>query len=172
MPQNNRKSTLSDRSAARNEPGFDPAVLMSLTVPSEPHILCAVRNAITSLADATGLAPADGRSLARAVDEALANVIRHAYQSRRDQPIHITCRRIDDPVGESRIGLEITLVDYGPAFDPTQQVPRSLDEVRPGGLGLHFMREAVELSYRRARRTNRLRMVKFARPTPATRGGL
>jgi len=43
---------------------------------------------------------------------------------------------------------------------------RSLDEVRPGGLGLHFIRESMdEVEFTRKKGKNLLRMVKYLSPT-------
>jgi len=68
--------------------------------------------------------------------------------------------REDDP--ESAGGLEIVLCDRGPAIDPEHMCLRALEEIRPGGLGLHFIRQSMDIvEYNRANGTNRLRLVKF-----------
>ncbi len=168
MPRDKRKVAAKSESAAW-KPSIDPAAVLSLTVPSDPKLLGVVRSAMTSLAEALGFAPADCSALTRSVDEALANIIRHAYRLQQDQPIHIHCRRLQAD-SEKKAGLEINLIDYGPAFNPTAFPPRSLDEVRPGGLGLHFMREAMNLSYQRIGAANHLRMVKYLPTASNTRG--
>ncbi len=39
---------------------------------------------------------------------------------------------------------------------------RELEEVRPGGLGLHFIQQSMDVvQYKRANGTNRLRLVKY-----------
>jgi anti-sigma regulatory factor (Ser/Thr protein kinase) len=39
---------------------------------------------------------------------------------------------------------------------------RALEEIRPGGLGLHFIRQSMDIvEYNRVNGTNRLRLVKF-----------
>jgi serine/threonine-protein kinase RsbW len=139
--------------------------LVKIAIPSDPELLCVVRSTMTSLAEVLGLAPSDCRSVTIAVDEAITNIIRHAYRSQRDRPINVICRRVQarsNGDGKRRAGLEITLVDYGPAVDPTQLSARSLDEIKPGGLGLHFIRESMDVvSYMRADNANRLRLVKL-----------
>ena len=148
---------------ARPKIRFNPGVLLDLTIPSNPEILCVVRGVITGAATLVGFAPKDCRSVARAVDEAIANVIRHGYRSRRNQPIEIICRRIQARIHqEDNKGLVVIVVDYGPAFDPTRLEPRSLNEVRPGGLGVHFIRDGMDaVTYKRLRRANCLRMVRY-----------
>lgn len=139
--------------------------LVRIAVPSNPELLAVVRSTVASLAEVVGLAQGDCKSVTRAVDEALANIVRHAYHSRRGQPIDVVCRRMHTRSdGKRRVGLEITLVDYGPAVDPTQFSARSLDEIRPGGLGLHFIRGSMDVvSYVRAGSANQLRLVKYFR---------
>jgi len=97
------------------------------------------------------------------VDEALANIIRHAYDGRPDQPIEVLCRRLLNRTGsEQRAGLEIVLVDHGAAPDRKKLCGRSLDDVRPGGLGIHFIEDAVDvMQYTSHARENRLRLVKY-----------
>ena len=54
------------------------------------------------------------------------------------------------------------LVDRGAAADRKKLCGRSLDDVRPGGLGLHFIQNAVDvMQYKRETRKNRLRLVKY-----------
>jgi anti-sigma regulatory factor (Ser/Thr protein kinase) len=143
------------------------ALLLKLELTSNPEILSVVRSAVTCLATNMGFPDADTRALTRAVDEALANVIRHAYSNRPGQPIELLCRRIDVRVDEhaenkSRPALEIVLVDRGPAANCKSFCGRPLDEVRPGGLGMHFIQSGADVvQYSRRLRRNQLRLVKF-----------
>ena len=144
---------------------FEPGPLVKIAIPSDPELLGVVRSAVASLAETMGFASSDCGSVTLAVDEAMTNIMRHAYRSQRDRPINVICRRVkarSNGDGKQRPGLEITLVDYGPAVDPTRLTARSLDEIKPGGLGLHFIRECMDVvSYMRADSANRLRLVKL-----------
>jgi len=61
------------------------------------------------------------------------------------------------------------LIDWGPPCDPTKLKARSLDEIRPGGLGLHIIRGSMDaVEYRREGGSNCLRLVKYARPAKET----
>jgi serine/threonine-protein kinase RsbW len=137
--------------------------LLRLELPSNPEILCVVRSAVMRLTEELGFPGAECRALTRAVDEALANIIRHAYGGRPGQPIEVLCRRMEDQTGgERRAGLEIILVDHGVAAVRNRLRGRSLDDVRPGGLGLHFIQGGVDvMQYTSQARTNRLRLVKY-----------
>src|SRR5436309_15906316 len=67
----------------------DGSLLLRLELPSNPALLCAVRGAIERLTESFGFSPEDCRAVTRAVDEALTNIIRHAYCGRADRPIEL-----------------------------------------------------------------------------------
>jgi len=142
---------------------LDHGFLVSLTMPSNPELLKAVRCVVASLAEDVGFSSDDCCAVTRAVDEALANIIRHAYHSRRDQPISLTCRRVRKRSNRVlRTALEITLIDHGSAADPAKLHGRPLDKIEPGGLGLHFIRKSMDVfSYARIGSSNRLRLVRY-----------
>ena len=137
--------------------------LLRLELPSNPEILCVVRSALMRLTEEMGFPAGECRALTRAVDEALANIICHAYGGRPGQPIELMCRHMRDRTdGKQRAGLEIVLVDHGAAADRKNLCGRSLDDVRPGGLGLHFIQAGVDvMQYTSQARKNRLRLVKY-----------
>lgn len=137
--------------------------LLRLELPSNPEILCVVRSAMMRLTEELGFPASECRALTRAVDEALANIIRHAYAGRPGEPIELLCRRTQDRTsGQQRTGLEIVLVDRGAAADRRNLRGRSLNDVRPGGLGLHFIQDGVDvMEYTSQARKNRLRLVKY-----------
>lgn len=144
-------------------------VLLRMEFRSNPGALCVVRGALAPLAERLGFTEPECRAVVLAVDEALANVIRHAYAGRPERPIEVSFRRIRAPFrGASREGLEIVLWDRGRKTDRTKLRGRALEEVRPGGLGLHFMRKIMDaVEFRRTNGRNRLRLVKFLRaPRP------
>ncbi len=118
----------------------DPPPTIRLELLSRPDLLAPVRAMIVSLAERFGFDDIESGHLALAVDEALANVIRHGYESRPDGRIWLTIRLLDDPAPTFRIEIE----DEGRQIDPSQINPRDLDEIRPGGLGVHIMREVTD----------------------------
>jgi serine/threonine-protein kinase RsbW len=140
--------------------------LLKLQVTSDPNLLCAVRGAVERLTEAFGFSAAEGRAITRAVDEALTNIIRHAYCGAPDQSIDVAFRSVEGQADgkNSSDGLEITMCDHGPAIDPEKMSGRALDDVKPGGLGLHFIRQSMDVvEFKRANDTNCLRLVKYIR---------
>ena len=138
-------------------------LLLMLVLYSHPKWLSVVRGAVERLTETLGFPPAQCRSITRAVDEALTNIVRHSYRNRLDQPIVMYFRRAQRRHdGEIQQGLEILLCDRGPAVDPSKLQVRPLEELRPGGLGLHLIRQAMDtVEFTRKGPTNRLRLVKY-----------
>jgi anti-sigma regulatory factor (Ser/Thr protein kinase) len=139
--------------------------LLRLELPSDPSLLCAVRGAVERLTESFGFSAPDCRAVTRAVDEALTNIIRHSYNGRPDRPIEMLFRAVHRPTNaESSEGLEIVLSDRGPSIERAKLCMRALEEVKPGGLGLHFIQQSMDVvEYKRANGTNRLRLVKYVR---------
>jgi len=138
-------------------------LLLRLELRSDPDMLCAVRGALTQLAEKLGFAEGDCRAVVLAVDEALTNIIRHAYKGNQKMPIDATIRRIAvKQDGTEREALEIVLEDRGVAAKPEELCGRALEEVRPGGLGLHFIRQSMDkVEFRRRFGRNQLRLIKL-----------
>jgi len=134
-----------------------------LALYSNPKWLSVVRGAVERLTKTLGFSEVQCRSITRAVDEALTNIVRHSYGNRLDQPIAMYFRRAQRRHdGQIQQGLEILLCDRGPAVDASKLRGRPLEEIRPGGLGLHFIRQAMDtVEFTRKGPTNRLRLVKY-----------
>ena len=151
------------------------AFSLKLELPSHPQVLSVVRSAVQQFAVVVGFNEEECRSIILAVDEALANIIRHAYDNRYDQTIELTCRRLGPdlgsnsgtPVDQMQDGLEFVLVDHGRSAEPEQMKGRDLDDVRPGGLGIHLMSQIMdEVSYEPCAEFNQLRLVKLLKRKP------
>jgi anti-sigma regulatory factor (Ser/Thr protein kinase) len=137
--------------------------LFMLALDSNPRWLSVVRGAVERLTETLGFQAEQCRSITRAVDEALSNIMRHSYANRLDQPIAVYFRKTRRQYeGEVQRGLEILLCDRGPAIDPSKLHGRPLDDIRPGGLGLHLIHQAMDaVEFARKGPTNRLRLVKY-----------
>ena len=132
---------------------------IKFSVPSDPRYLGVVRGAIGPLAAVIGWDESECRAIVLAVDEALSNVIRHAYHNRTDGCIELECR-------ESTGGLEITLSDTGDAPDRSKICAREIGCDQPGGLGTHIIKDVMDkVSYEKSPAGNRLVAVKLLRKT-------
>lgn len=147
-------------------------MLLKLELQSNPEALCVVRATVERAAEVLHFNEADSRAIVRSVDEALANVMRHAYQGRAGFPIEVSCGRWKGEGNKAgRNGIEIVLQDEGLAAKPERLKGRRLDEIRPGGLGLHFIRQSMDVvEFSRKKGKNQLRLVKYLSPTPLQAG--
>ncbi len=104
---------------------------------SDPAICAPIRLQVEALAAKIGFDEEAVAKLGLCVNEAVANVIRHAYQNRPGQPIDFGLKPIEG-------GLEITLRDWGSGVDPSQLPPKPHDPYKPGGLGLICLRSMLD----------------------------
>src|SRR6185369_9193667 len=102
---------------------------IELRVMSDPANLADVRKQIETLAQASGFDDRAVGEVGLCVNEAMANIIRHAYSGRHDQPIEVTARADEKQ-------LTITLRDWGNGVDPSKLPCRAYDPLEPGGVGL------------------------------------
>jgi len=147
----------------------DSEFLVELQLESNPNALCLVRATLERATELLHFPASDSRAIVRSVDEALANVIRHAYGGKTGLPIVVTCRRLRiEEQGSVKHGIEILLEDSGNSPDLTKVKGRALDEIRPGGLGLHFIRQSMDLvEFTHKEGKNQLRLVKYVVPADA-----
>ena len=106
--------------------------LVALNVPSHPKFLYIVRNVMYPLAVNSGFSKKEARKIVLAVDEACSNIIKYAYAGDATKTISITVANEPDH-------LSVRLIDLGRQVDEAKIAPRDLDDVRPGGLGTHFI---------------------------------
>jgi sigma-B regulation protein RsbU (phosphoserine phosphatase) len=111
--------------------------MLELRVPARPGELKTIRDAVRGCVDGCGCGEKSTADIVLAVDEACQNIIRHAYGGRPDGQIVIEI----DHVGDKLI---FSLTDFAPTVDPETIKPRDLDDIRPGGLGTHFIRQVMD----------------------------
>jgi anti-sigma regulatory factor (Ser/Thr protein kinase) len=127
---------------------------LKLVVPSDPRFLSIARNAVREVSAICGLSEEASQGVTLAVDEALANVIRHAYKNRYDQEIELDCQ-----VSADR--MVFRLLDQGEPPDPARICGQPLNDVSLSGRGTHLIRAIMdEMSYEQSSGKNELRMVK------------
>jgi sigma-B regulation protein RsbU (phosphoserine phosphatase) len=147
LPANERLLTIIDRLAP---PGTSPRDDLTLLVVEDrrpkpllakrfevcPECLCGLRRQVEIAALAAGCGAAAAADVVLAVDEACQNIIRHAYGGTGEVAIEIR---------KSEAGrLEVQLIDFAPPVTLDKIKPRPLEELRPGGLGTHFIRSVMD----------------------------
>lgn len=112
-----------------------PEVCCTLT--SHPKYLPLMRAVVQEGAALAGFDGEGTQEILLAVTEAVANVIRHAYQNQTD-------KRIDFELSVDAPTFRLDIIDYAKFVDPKQIASRPLDEVRPGGLGVHLIKTTMD----------------------------
>ena len=131
---------------------------MTLTTPAQGEQLEPIADFIVMAAREAGLSARAVYHVQTAVDEACANIIRHAYEFEGQGVIELRCEC-------ARGSLIITLVDHGKPFDPstltTPDINAGLEQRQEGGLGYYLMTRLMdEVHYQTLRHANVLRMTK------------
>ena len=127
---------------------------LRLGMQSHPRFLPVVRAAVGKLGEIYGFSNEECIEVTLAVDEALANVIRHAYKNCYDREIEFECF-VD---GEQ---MEFTLLDHGEPPDPARICGKPMDEFALSGRGTHLMKAIMdEMSYQKISGGNQLKLIK------------
>ncbi len=100
-----------------------------------PECLCGARHKVEAAALAAGCSKELAKDVVLAVGEACQNIFRHAYGGKGE--VIMELRHYGD-------WLEVQLMDFAAPMDVGKIKPRSLDELRPGGLGTHFIRAVMD----------------------------
>jgi len=104
--------------------------------PARPERLCDIRHAVAEAVGAVGCPQPVIGDVVLAVDEACQNIIRHAYRGADGDIVVQVAAEADR--------LVIQLIDFAPPVDVAKICPRPLDELRPGGLGTHFINSVMD----------------------------
>jgi serine/threonine-protein kinase RsbW len=107
------------------------------TFKSSPRNLARVRKAVEGFCDGTDLDLPAREEIGLVVNEAVANVMRHAYDNADDKPIELTAERWNG-------GIKISIRDWGPGIAPPPKAPPDPKDMTPGGLGLLCIRQLMD----------------------------
>ena len=143
MSENSDKSKADAASKAqsqqrrRDDYRFPGERIAQMRIASRPDRLRMVRAMVNEAGSAIGCSGECISQMVMAVDEACQNIIRHAYGGDPGGEIVVDIRRQDDRIA-------IHLLDFAAPVDASTIKPRSLDDVKPGGLGTHFIQECMD----------------------------
>ena len=108
-----------------------------LKIQSDPKHLAEGRRFIEHHAKEAGFDDLTVSQIVLAVDEAVTNIMRYSYEMKPGCDIEFT-------VTQGKDHFVVALRDYGKQCDPAKIKPRPLHEIRPGGLGTHFIRTVMD----------------------------
>jgi len=135
-----------------------PPKTVNVSMPADVNLLAALRGFMTAVLREHGYGQDLVNDLELAADEAVTNVVEHAYQYDTRKTVFL------ELIMEKK-QVSVRVKDQGKAFNPTQAEPVNLDqhiaERRTGGLGVHLVQTLTDsVDYRREDGFNVLTLVK------------
>lgn len=146
---------------ARGKVTDDRVDEFKLEFPSDPRYLAMMRAVVAAAVETAGFREDERRKIVLGLCEAASNVIEHCYGGDTTCRLRVRCRVHPDR-------LEIFLRDFGPKPDAQCLELREVEQLRPGGLGLHVIRQTMdEVEYDLSPAVGtELRLVKYRCPAP------
>ena len=133
-----------------------------LVVPNDTQYLATVRGEVTKVVEQSAFGPRDQKLLILAVDEAVTNIMEHAYDNDLEGELDVELILEADATR-----FEVVIRDSGKEFDPsTVDIPDITAHVGKGqrhGLGIFLIRQIMdEINYNFVQgEKNQLQMIKF-----------
>jgi len=128
---------------------------VELRISSDPRWLRMARRLVEEFSRQAGFDEHGRQEIIIGVDEALSNVMRHAYRGETSGPISLICEAEDGR-------LEVVLKDQGQAFAPGSASLDLPDPARLSGRGSFLIHSTMdEVEYRRAGEDNLMRLRKY-----------
>jgi anti-anti-sigma factor len=136
-----------------------PPKVTSVTLPADVNLLAALRGFLTAVLRENGYANDLINDVELAADEAVTNVVEHAYQYDSRRSLNVELRLERDQV-------QVLVRDQGQAYQPAVaqvDLDKHIAERRTGGLGVHLMHTMMDqVDYRREDGSNLLVLSKKA----------
>jgi sigma-B regulation protein RsbU (phosphoserine phosphatase) len=111
---------------------------MRLEISGNPRLSCLLRKFVSQASEMAGFCENEANMITLAVDEAFTNIIRHTYQMDLGKRIYVRLFFTEND------HIEIELKDDGPPLEVANIKNRCLEEIRPGGLGVHFIQSIMD----------------------------
>jgi anti-sigma regulatory factor (Ser/Thr protein kinase) len=114
-----------------------PEKLLEIQFPACSEQAQQVRDAVRGTLRGQGCGEEYVYTAALAVDEAVCNIVRHAYCGVGTGEIVLQILHLENT-------LAFHLIDFAPPIDPAKVKSRDLADVRPGGLGVYLIRQIMD----------------------------
>lgn len=108
--------------------------ILDLQMMSDPGDIAEVRKTVEQFCIDQGMEQPAVSDIGLCVNEALANVIRHAYDGQTDRQIHL---KVENSEGAIRVFIR----DWGKGIDPLKLPPKPENPEVPGGLGMICLKQ-------------------------------
>ena len=110
-----------------------------LKFPSDPATLKEMRAQVRAMVTGAGATEGLAEEIVVALNEACMNVIQHGYQGSTlgEYELRVTHNK-------NRRAMIFELLDHAPPVDKARIKSRELEDVRPGGLGVYFIKQLMD----------------------------
>ncbi len=134
----------------------------TIDFPTSPTWFRSIRQLITSATVQCGFSQREAGQCSMAVDEALSNIYRHGYHGSSDGRIRLTFRTKTEPHSEVTIEIE----DDATQVDTNLIQSRCLEDIKPGGLGVHLIQTVMDCAHWEKRPEGGMKVTLIKRTTP------
>jgi len=110
----------------------------TLEFPSDPLFMSSVRHFVSQLSTTVGFDKNVSYAITLAVDEACTNIIKYSYNNDTTKRIILSIELIER-------GLRFDIIDFGAKTDSDVYVPKEIEEVAPGGLGVYLITKIMDM---------------------------
>lgn len=122
--------------------------LSIMRFPAKAYQLREIRCVITNVLAQQSCEKRDIEFIVLAINEACMNVIQHAYKDRQGGEVIVEILHHDND-------FLFRVTDFADCADCSNFIPRPLDELRPGGIGMHIMQQVMDdIKYSHRERDN------------------
>ena len=111
-----------------------------ITFASTPSWFSTIRQLVSSATVRCGFTDRDSGQIAMVIDEALSNIYRHGYQGSSEGVIVLKCNTSTTPIPT----VHFELIDEAKQVDTDLICSRDLEQVRPGGIGVHLIKTIMD----------------------------
>lgn len=112
-----------------------------LTVPNDLFYLPAIQAFVSEVADRVGLDRSDTTMLLIAIEEAVVNVVKHAFEPGEKATFQVI---VEPGTSDITVTIRDKGLPYSPSLSPEYNAPSDIDGAADTGLGSHLIRKGVD----------------------------
>lgn len=118
-------------------------VLSKITFQSNCNVLKDVRERVREICEQQDANKKITENIILAVNEACMNIIQHGYENNPNNEFTLLVALAEDKKSNKK-EIVIQLIDQAEKIDPSKIKSRNLNDVKPGGIGVHMINELMD----------------------------